>query len=351
MSESSASLPLLAWIALAACLVGVIYFFRRNTKQGQFPNPIQPEPKTYLETVSMVSYPEIKAEYDRRVQTWCDNDARIKIRRHTLQSLRIEEMSLQEVISNSTSEERANLAAILSIEVSTDPLEVADALREAGSHTVASFFRKDHVPYEEVVSDVAKKLGAKNLPSQCTASELERLAVGAAVKQMLAKASPEERKGILTEFAKSQKSSSTGLVTTTGALALANLSGFGLYLAASTTLGAITSAVGVTLPFAAYTGMSSVLAAVTGPLGWAALAVAAIVKFGGTDFKKTVPGVLAVATIRARLIANRDQELFDLTSKSSLLEEERGRLDLLAKFMKKMEQSGQQSVPRSSVPW
>jgi len=39
---------------------------------------------------------------------------------------------------------------------------------------------------------------------------------------------------------------------------------------ASTFVGGVTSVIGVTLPFAFYTGMSSVLSVVTGPIGWIA---------------------------------------------------------------------------------
>ncbi|MDP2089478.1 MAG: hypothetical protein Q8J84_08775 [Flavobacteriaceae bacterium] len=51
-------------------------------------------------------------------------------------------------------------------------------------------------------------------------------------------------------------------------LTIANLSGFGLYLMASTVVGGLTSVLGITLPFVFYTSMSSVLSIITGPVGW-----------------------------------------------------------------------------------
>ena len=59
-------------------------------------------------------------------------------------------------------------------------------------------------------------------------------------------------------------------ISAIGTLAGANLAGFGLYIMASTLVGGLTSAIGLTLPFAFYTGMSSVLSIVTGPVGWIA---------------------------------------------------------------------------------
>ncbi len=57
-------------------------------------------------------------------------------------------------------------------------------------------------------------------------------------------------------------------LTTVAALGLAQASGFGVYLASTTSLGFVTHAVGITLPFAMYTGLSSTIAFLIGPAGW-----------------------------------------------------------------------------------
>ena len=82
------------------------------------------------------------------------------------------------------------------------------------------------------------------------------------------------------------------------ALTAAKLSGFGLYLAASTAVGAVTGGLGIALPFAFYTGMSKTIAAVIGPAGWAALGIAAVYKLGSPNMKKLVPAVLFIAAER-----------------------------------------------------
>ena len=46
------------------------------------------------------------------------------------------------------------------------------------------------------------------------------------------------------------------------------LSGFGIYLATTTGLGAISSAIGVTFPWAMYQGATTVLGVMLGPIGW-----------------------------------------------------------------------------------
>ena len=57
------------------------------------------------------------------------------------------------------------------------------------------------------------------------------------------------------------------------------LSGFGIYLATTTGLGAISSAIGVTFPWAVYQGATTVLGVMLGPIGWA-LAGAGVVAGG-----------------------------------------------------------------------
>lgn len=47
------------------------------------------------------------------------------------------------------------------------------------------------------------------------------------------------------------------------------MSGFGIYLATTTGLGAISSAIGVTFPWAVYQGATTLLGVMLGPIGWA----------------------------------------------------------------------------------
>lgn len=59
---------------------------------------------------------------------------------------------------------------------------------------------------------------------------------------------------------------------TSAGILVVNASGFGAYMALTTIMHAIfTTTLGITLPFAAYTGATSALAFITGPAGWLAL--------------------------------------------------------------------------------
>lgn len=88
-----------------------------------------------------------------------------------------------------------------------------------------------------------------------------------------------------------------GLLLTGGAMTAAKISGFGVYLMASTVLGGLTSVLGITLPFAVYMGMSQMIALAIGPVGWLAL-------FGGLAFTLNQPNWqrLTLAVVYASVI-------------------------------------------------
>jgi uncharacterized protein YaaW (UPF0174 family) len=303
--------------------------------------------------VSLVTYAQVNEECLRRRKRWMDWSGRIDQRLGELEGRLYESMSPELVLGSGTAEERANLATILGLPSPATEQALAEALRKAGSHSLASLIRGGHVSYEEVVADVAVRLGAARPSPGAAAATVERVAIAAALEHMLSNASPSQRTAILAELARSQTSSSTALATATGAVVVANLTGFGLYMAASSALAAVTGAIGLTLPFAIYTGMSSVLATVAGPVGWAVLAAWAVVRLGSADHKKTIPGVIAIAAVRARLIAERDQEIGSLKKEKEIdLAAALVRINALADFAEQMRGVGpDHSVPKDSVPW
>ena len=83
-------------------------------------------------------------------------------------------------------------------------------------------------------------------------------------------------------------------------LGLAQAAGFSLYTSSASALAFLTSSAGITLPFAAYSGLSSVLAVVTGPLGWLAAGGLLAWKLTSTNWKKLTPAVVYIINVRAR---------------------------------------------------
>lgn len=295
---------------------------------------------------------DVRAEYETRLARWKMRSEQLERHLKELRGSAYEGMSISTLLADASHEERRNLATILRLKAGFSSTELAVGLRKAGSHSVASVFRRGHVEYDEVARDVAVKVGAA-LSRDQSVHQVEGEIVAAVFRRMLAEAPPDQRRAILEDLARSQGTSVHGLLGITGGLVAANLTGFGLYVAASSTLAAVTGAIGLTLPFAVYTGMSSVLATITGPIGWAVLASWAIFKRGGADYKRTIPGVIAIASARARLIAERDREIEAIVKEQSgPLAEEAVRLEQLRAYLDQLgDMVPDARITRDEVPW
>jgi uncharacterized protein YaaW (UPF0174 family) len=81
-------------------------------------------------------------------------------------------------------------------------------------------------------------------------------------------------------------------------MTIAKTSGFGVYLLASTVLGGLTNALGVTLPFAVYMGMSQTIALILGPVGWVALAGGILFTLNQPNWNRLTLTVVYVSMLR-----------------------------------------------------
>jgi uncharacterized protein YaaW (UPF0174 family) len=70
-------------------------------------------------------------------------------------------------------------------------------------------------------------------------------------------------------------------------------------MAASTALAGITGALGITLPFVAYTGLSTAIATALGPIGWIGAGILAVFTLSGPNDRKLVPTIVYIAMLRA----------------------------------------------------
>ncbi|MDX1718719.1 MAG: hypothetical protein R3353_01035 [Salegentibacter mishustinae] len=133
-------------------------------------------------------------------------------------------------------------------------------------------FLQKKLTYQEILKKI---INHYNIPlSGKDMKKIEEQILVFKFKENFDKLSPEEKAKFQDELDKvlenkNLEGSQLKSLGTVGALALAELSGMGLFIMASTFVGGLTSILGITLPFAFYTGMSSFLAFVTGPVGWA----------------------------------------------------------------------------------
>jgi uncharacterized protein YaaW (UPF0174 family) len=178
-------------------------------------------------------------------------------------------------------------------------------LREYGSE----------LSYEYLVREVCKKLkinGANVEPIRALEVYLiEDLFVQAAARMNAQQrhaflTSPIQLDDFSTVFPQTRVS---GPATTLAALALAQGSGFGVYLGATTALGFLSHAVGVTLPFAIYTGMTSTIAFLIGPFGFLGAGAWLGFQILGPEWPRILRGVLHLIAMKAKYAYKKDEPL------------------------------------------
>lgn len=170
---------------------------------------------------------------------------------------------------------------------------------ESASKNLAEVF--GDTSYREILLRVQKKLklNSPGLENQ----DIERKIVQHIFKATISKLSNEEKIQYENEIIEKAKKEGKdylrpGAVFAT--LTAANLSGFSVYLLATSTLGTLTSLIGVTVPFAVYTSLTSSIAFLTGPAGWMGAGLYAVWKLNDVDYKKLIPAIVYIHWLRER---------------------------------------------------
>jgi uncharacterized protein YaaW (UPF0174 family) len=211
---------------------------------------------------------------------------------------------LRKLLKELSLEERKTLCEILDAD-SSKPKHIIESLRW-NSQSVFGHIIGTKPSYREILEQIFKELGIEEPDYEFySKKELEIKITQQIFQAGLEKMSDKERKDfekklqeISGEFDKTSEIASSGSLF--AALGAAKLSGFGVYLLASSTLGAL-SGFGVVLPFAVYTSISSTIAVVIGPVGWISAGLFAVWKLTGPNYKKLIPAIVFIAAARAKL--------------------------------------------------
>lgn len=252
-------------------------------------------------------------------------------------------MDLQNILAELGEEHRANLAAVLNMaSPNPSPEELGDEIkwlyysksREAVKATSGAAVNAlsavtekvigktieqptllsgevEMPSYEELVHGLAKKLGVDEAPTDL--SKTEKYIVQAYIAECLTRMTPQQREDFFEREVETTKilgedmidSDLKGPMRTMAAMGLAKAAGFQLYIAATTALGFATHAVGVTLPFAAYTGLTSTIGFLIGPGGWLAVSGWALWRVTGPEWRKLLPMVIYLIYLRAEKTKDR----------------------------------------------
>ena len=246
------------------------------------------------------------------------------------------EISIRDSLRNWSQDDLTNLQKILEIDTSDDDkaLSIESALKwlyhskmRAGvqqvgkdtknylmSHINRSDFSatdKDDVYSTPSYSDIVLKCSQKlKVNVSDDTAVLEMYLAEYVIANSLANMTPSERHLFLNkeidpksmfEHAGIENDSLNGMRNTMAILSIANAAGFGLYTTATTALHLTISSIGLALPFAAYSGLSTLLATAIGPVGWISAGVWGMVKMTNPEIKELVPAVLYISSVNSKL--------------------------------------------------
>ncbi|WAL59103.1 hypothetical protein [Thermocoleostomius sinensis] len=209
-----------------------------------------------------------------------------------------------EIVRSATKEQRENLAKLTESAFGDAPDTLCNHIRCLRAGSIGQLFWNDS--WKQVVTDVADhiKIDWTSTLNDRRWRDLETQEIEAAVvtklfQNMLEQLSPEQRQKLVMEMQRdSDDPRLESLLLGGGVMTVARMSGFGVYLLASTMLGGLTNAMGITLPFAIYMGMSQTIAFILGPVGWAALAGGILFTLNQPNWNRLTLAVVYVWMLR-----------------------------------------------------
>ena len=185
------------------------------------------------------------------------------------------------------------------------------------------------VSYSEILDLVSKNFklnrDTKNDP------QLEQFIIETQFKKMVDKLDKKDRKLLEDEVKKTAEEkfgkNNLDLVLSSSGFIAANLGGFATYTMATTVLGGFTSLLGITLPFAVYTGLTSAISILSGPIGLSILATWGIRKMTKPNIPVSILVVFSISAIRQRLIFEYEENKTKLDLEIKNLNQEKIKLE------------------------
>ena len=223
---------------------------------------------------------------------------------------------LRPILEKTTMDERRELREILDpgskhLEPGTEdnwfsPEDIAKQLQWRYQSIWGWMFREDeNVSYTEIVVAVAKKLKIES--TDISVEDLERRIIQRIFEKAWEKMTPAQRKKMehdlqqeAQKFGKNHGFAGLGGPALFATLIAGRFSGFSAYLFVTSALKAVTSAVGITLPFAAYMGATRTVGLFLGPVGWGVTGVLTIIGLSGGNYKRVIPFVVSIAILRTK---------------------------------------------------
>ncbi|MEL6384572.1 MAG: hypothetical protein AAFQ89_19360 [Cyanobacteria bacterium J06626_18] len=211
---------------------------------------------------------------------------------------------LYSILQAATHEERENLAALTGSAFGSAPETLCNHPKFLRAGSIGQIFW--NASWKQLVTDVADHVGIDWLAtlddhswSDLPTADIEAAIVLQVFQDIFDTLSPQQRQELLMSMERDIDDPDLAtLIGSGGAMTAAKLSGFGVYFLASTTLGSLTSALGITLPFAVYMGMSQTIALILGPIGWTALGGGLLWAINQPNWHRLVLAVIFIIALR-----------------------------------------------------
>lgn len=293
--------------------------------------------KLHYAQFSLEHYPERKLPHNMAIVLCESSNYKIEDKSSELY---LSNFDLTEVIQLGNLEEKLNLSRLLENDQKIkEPLEdyyLYDEITSSGGNSLANFAREQGNSYLDIVIDVAKNIKVKDyenlsyerlkffdevksvneygLDQQQTLNKMRKERIANLEEQIIYKfmemayeqMKPEEKLKFdqaIHDLAVSQgimnKKLSSGIA---GLITVGEIGGFSTYMLMSMFFSKLGAGA---LGFSFFTGASSILGIILGPIGWSLSAGALIWSFSSPDKTKMAKIVLTVALIRIRLIENK----------------------------------------------
>ncbi len=207
---------------------------------------------------------------------------------------------------------QALAAGRLDREKYVSPEAIKNGILWVSSHTFTYPFR-DTINYHEIVQWVAREMGVPDATVKAQPTfELERKILEKFFEDLWDRLTPAQREEALRRLEKelgkpipNKKAIAAlgGAAALTALGAAVSLSGFAFYTTMSVVIYTMGSLLGITFPFAVYTGASSLVALLTGPIGMVLVGVlvgSAAVLLGKASVERTAAFIIALHLLKAK---------------------------------------------------
>lgn len=186
---------------------------------------------------------------------------------------------------------------------------IINYLCRMGSNDVATLFRwGEGVAYDEVVYDVAKKLGVKEASKNNSTEQNENLIIVKAFSDAYDKMKEKEKADLLKSLNIDGTSNEIPFAasgTIVAQILLKKYGGFAVYQTSLIVANYVSRALlGKGLTFAANAALTRGIGTFLGPIGWTVTGLWLAVELAGPAYRKTVPAIMHLAMLRQLVINN-----------------------------------------------